>query len=63
MGRPKKPEGEGRTELLRVRLTPEDLRRLQQASQHAQESLSDYVRGALLRRMLEDAESYWRPHE
>ena len=47
MGRPKKPKSERQSHLIALRLTPAEHRKLEQAAQKSEISVSDYVRRAL----------------
>jgi predicted HicB family RNase H-like nuclease len=46
-GRPKKPKSERQSHLIALRLTPAEHRKLEQAAQKSDLSVSDYVRRAL----------------
>jgi hypothetical protein len=48
MGRPKKPEGEAKTNTLRIRLAPAEREALDRAAQDSGEETSTWARAALL---------------
>lgn len=46
-GRPKLPKGTAKAGYLRVRLTAEELRRLEMAAKASKQTVSDWVRGKI----------------
>jgi hypothetical protein len=46
-GRPKLPKGEAKAGYLRVRLTADELRRLEAASKASKQTVSEWVRGKI----------------
>lgn len=47
-GRPKLPKGAAKAGYLRVRLTAEELRRLEAAAKASKQTVSDWVRGKII---------------
>jgi len=47
-GRPKLPKGSAKDEMLRIRVTAEELRTIEAAAKSSDQTRSEYIRGKLL---------------
>ena len=53
MGRPKLPKGHAKGRIVPVRFNPDDIRRIEQAAQASQKTVSEWIRGTVAAAMEE----------